>query len=593
MPTGHAFTFYARAAMIGMVYFVAAAGMMALTRYSNGIATVWIAAAIPVAALAPMPRRHWWPTIIACWIGGYIAIGIFGLGWIAAIAMAPINVAEGVLGAYILQAIKRHDSYLDTPENVGIFGLAACLLPSAATGFPAALVVSLTSVMQFGDAYRMWVAGHALGTLTFAPILTLLMSGEIAASLRDASARRRIESGVLLLAMIVIAALVFSQQRAPLLFLPTLPLIIMTLRRDRAHTALAIVILAVVGGALTLIGRGPTILMAGTTSDHAQLFQIYLAVTVVTFLPVAADLLQRKQLFRRLMESEARYKLITESSTDIILTLNVDGTVRYASPSLREITGYDPAMLIGKRPDELINGPDARAANAAYARAFANPQSTAILEYRAIIASGEIKWFEAHTRGIFDASGNPSGWVSAIRDISQRKSLELRLAHAAATDSLTGLANRRAFDAVMDRKIDDRRANRGQSCIAIFDIDFFKRVNDQHGHAVGDLVLESFAKAAQSVLRAGDHLARMGGEEFGVIMDGADLRQAERICDRLRETVAQSVTITPEGDRIAITVSAGIASIDGNKSRLQIMRAADDALYRAKAEGRDRLAFAA
>ncbi|MFX4933461.1 GGDEF domain-containing protein, partial [Acinetobacter baumannii] len=83
--------------------------------------------------------------------------------------------------------------------------------------------------------------------------------------------------------------------------------------------------------------------------------------------------------------------------------------------------------------------------------------------------------------------------VSAIRDISDRKTMEMHLAHAATTDGLTGLGNRRAFDALLDRRLTDCAAGLGGGCIAIFDIDFFKRVNDQHGHAAGDRVLESFA----------------------------------------------------------------------------------------------------
>jgi len=188
---------------------------------------------------------------------------------------------------------------------------------------------------------------------------------------------------------------------------------------------------------------------------------------------------------------------------------------------------------------------------------------------------------------------NPLGWVSAIRDISHRKSLELRLAYAAATDSLTGLANRRAFDALLDHKIGERRAAAGNSCVAIFDIDFFKRVNDAHGHAVGDLVLETFAAAALRTLRAGDHVARLGGEEFGLILNNADLKQAAQVCDRLRMAVALDITHAPGDVAVSITVSAGIAQIDGSKTRLQVMRAADDALYRAKAGGRDQLAIAA
>lgn len=199
---------------------------------------------------------------------------------------------------------------------------------------------------------------------------------------------------------------------------------------------------------------------------------------------------------------------------------------------------------------------------------------------------------ESHCRSTFD-NGRCLGAVSSIRDISHRKSLEIQLAHAAATDPLTGLANRRAFDLLLERKLADTRNGLPGGCIAVFDIDYFKRVNDDFGHAVGDLVLEQFAVTAREIVRATDHIARLGGEEFGIILDGADMIHAQRVCDRLRAAVADVVLLTATGDKVKVTVSAGIAQINADITQSALMRAADEALYRAKAAGRNRLALSA
>ena len=483
-------------------------------------------------------------------------------------------------------------SYLDSLAGVGLFALLSCGLGIALVAIPGALVVAAVTGLPALDEGLAWFAGHGLGTLAFTPIFTLLLSGEFSRAIKAANGRQIAEAVALMSLMFAATFWVFSSDHLPVLFVLTLPLIIIAFILDRAGVAMALVILAAVGGAATLQGHGPIMLIGDSPERQAQLFQMYLAFTAMTVLPVAAVLKQRKNFYRQLTDSEARYKLITEAATDIILRIDLDGVIRYVSPSVHEITGFDAADLIGRRPHDLIGDQDEAAVVAAFRQAIAEPTLRSSVEYRAAIANGEMRWFEATIRGVFD-EGVPTGWVSASRDISHRKSLEFRLAHAATTDPLTGLGNRRAFDAMLDRKIDDRRSGAEPAYVAIFDIDFFKRVNDAHGHAVGDMVLETFAAAALRTLRAGDHVARLGGEEFGLILIGADLRQASHICDRLRIAVARDITRAPGDIAVSITVSAGIALVDGSKTRLQIMRQADDALYRAKAGGRDQLAVAA
>ncbi|WP_374126330.1 diguanylate cyclase [Sphingomonas sp. 28-62-11] len=583
---------YQRACLVGIGYFVAATSMIVLTRFEGGVAVLWLATALLVAELMTLSRDRWMPTLLACGIASFMATGLFGFGWVAAAPLVIVNIGEAVIGAALISRLGYRKTYLDSLSGVSIFALVGCCLATAISSVPAGLVVAGLTGMSATKEGLAWFAGHGLGTLAFAPIFTLLLSGEFSRAIKAANRRQIIEAIVLLAIMVVATLAVFTVNHMPLLFTLTLPLIIIAFVLDRTGVATAIVILTIIGGTETLLGNGPMSLAGETLTRQAQLFQVYLAVTVMTVLPVSAVLKQRKVIFRQLADSESAYKLITEAATDIILRLDMNGVISYASPSVREITGFEAAELIGRRPHDLMGAEDEAAVVAAYRQAIQQPDLPSSAEYRASVANGEMRWFEANIRGVF-VDGVPTGWVSAIRDISQRKSLEFRLAHAATTDSLTGLGNRRAFDGLLDRRIDDRRSGAAPSCVAIFDIDFFKRVNDAHGHAVGDMVLETFAAAALRTLRAGDHVARLGGEEFGLILNGVDVAQASHICNRLRIAVAQDITRAPGGIAVSITVSAGLALIDGSKTRLQIMRQADDALYRAKAGGRDQLAIAA
>ena len=581
-----------RAGLVGCCYFVAAAVMIGFARFGHGVTSLWLATALLLAELVIINRRDWPATIGACAIGGMLASGLFGFGWAAAPPLMLLNIGEAVIGALLLLSFRRGRLDFDSVAGLAIFVALGCLIPSTLFSFAGAALVSGATGMDFATQWFAWLTGHSLGSIAFTPVVALIRSGEFSRSLRQSSATSRAEALVLMTVMVALCLAVFAQERLPLLFLPMLPLIVIAFRLDRSGTAVAVVLLAMIGGLASAHGHGPLNMIQLSYAGRAQLFQFYLATIMLTVLPVSAQLARSRDLFRRLHDSETRYKLITESSTDIIVTLDRKGLASYVSPSLSEITGFDPEDLLGKQLLSLIESPDAAAVGAAYAQVARDPRSTASVEFRGRIASGEEKWFEAHIRAIREDGAN-TGWVSAIRDISRRKTLELRLAHAATTDSLTGLANRRSFDMMLERKINDRRAGEPGGCIAIFDIDFFKRVNDRHGHAVGDLVLESFAVSAQRVLRGEDHLARLGGEEFGLILGGVDLDQAAGICERMRRSIAANAIIAPDGSVVTITVSAGIAAIDGAESPKQLLRAADAALYRAKGAGRDQLAVAA
>lgn len=190
----------------------------------------------------------------------------------------------------------------------------------------------------------------------------------------------------------------------------------------------------------------------------------------------------------------------------------------------------------------------------------------------------------------------PSGWaeninlVMSITSIGGLGALSLALNQVritrhhqreAETDSLTGLFNRRALF---------ERSLRLQDSLAIvvFDIDHFKQVNDRHGHQVGDTVLQTFASLLAANVRDGDLAARIGGEEFVIILSGTTMDQAMQIAERIREGFAAQRFISSSGN-FAATLSAGIAGGDGELDVLTLLRQADTALYDAKRSGRNRV----
>jgi diguanylate cyclase (GGDEF)-like protein len=164
----------------------------------------------------------------------------------------------------------------------------------------------------------------------------------------------------------------------------------------------------------------------------------------------------------------------------------------------------------------------------------------------------------------------------------ERADLLTRLEAVARTDDLTGLANRRAWDEQLPRELARAKRDERPVCVAMVDLDRFKEYNDEHGHQAGDRLLKQIAAIWRDVLRPTDVLARYGGEEFVVLLPHCGVDRAVEVIERLRGVI-------PEGE----TCSGGVASWDGLEGPESLVSRADDALYRAKREGRDRVVSAA
>lgn len=168
---------------------------------------------------------------------------------------------------------------------------------------------------------------------------------------------------------------------------------------------------------------------------------------------------------------------------------------------------------------------------------------------------------------------------------------ENRLVHAATIDVLTGLLTRSRFEELAQRQIARNRHAQQPAAVLVMDLDHFKRINDRHGHDAGDRVLRAFAHCARNHLRPTDLLSRPGGEEFWALLPQADLAEATQIARRIGEPF-RSVRVDHDGQRITATVSIGVAEVRADETLQSALARADLALYRAKREGRDRVAAA-
>jgi diguanylate cyclase (GGDEF)-like protein/PAS domain S-box-containing protein len=316
-------------------------------------------------------------------------------------------------------------------------------------------------------------------------------------------------------------------------------------------------------------------------------------------LAVVTDVTALKNAERRLAESEARYRLLAEHSTDMVLELDVDLKRRYVSPASRELFGYDPEEMLGGTSGAMAHPEDAERLRQVLRSLLSGREDRSTGLARRRHRDGRWIWVETRYRAIKDPqTGAVTGIVGAVRDISARKAVEDRLAEAnrrletlAREDGLTGLANRRTFDEALARE--HRRAQRDHKSLALLmiDVDMFKAFNDRYGHPAGDECLKRIGGTlTTSVFRPCDLAARYGGEEFALLLPDIDESGAVLIGERIRQAVALLAIEHADSPHRVMTVSVGVASV-GRKTFAggpeSLLHGADRALYRAKDDGRN------
>ena len=574
-----------RVLTLGVVYGAGAALSVSLSRLSGGFAMLWISTALLIPILLTLPPRRWWPSLLACAGASMVVTGLLGLGWQAAPFLALANCAEAVVAALVIRwAHARFGSYVSPRWMLATYAGGALLAP-AASGMIAASVRAADGAPFLANLSE-WTLSHALGFVAIFPCAALLVRAHV----RDQRVlpppgQRR--AAILALSAVALGGLIcFGQAQAPMLFLPLLVVMYTMALTDIVISALGLTILLAMGVASVAFGIGPLQVVAATPAERYLFLQFYTACISLTAMPIAILLERRRRLHLELAESEARYRLLADFSTDIIMVTGMRGEIRYVSPSISQLGDYDPGSLLGTPGADLIAPRHLDEVAAAHRLVLAQPGRTASVEFLGLTRAGTPRWFETRIRAIQRDDGKVDGVCSIIRDIAHRKRQEAELKAVALTDPLTNLANRRAFEMFYAAGEGGKRT----SFVALFDLDRFKRVNDRFGHETGDKVLKAFARAARGVVRENDLIARIGGDEFALHLAAATLPQAQLICERIcasfgEETARIGAELGP------ITASVGMSSADGPLAA--VLRRADAALYEAKGKGRNQLSIAA
>ena len=291
------------------------------------------------------------------------------------------------------------------------------------------------------------------------------------------------------------------------------------------------------------------------------------------------------------------FRFLAENSADVICRTGTDLIIRYMSPSCETLFGWTPEEMEGKQIDRFIFAEDLPTMVEAVERSLAPDVERESETLRMVRKDGTLVWAEANSRIIHDeVTGEATEFVVVVRDVTERKLLEEKLAAMAMTDGLTGLKNRRAFDEALEREWKRTLREGKQISLLLLDIDHFQCFNDRNGHQVGDDCLRAVAAAASSAVRATDTVARYGGEEIAIILPMVDTSGATETAEKVRAAI-EALHLTHEGNLEGggwVTASIGAATAlarHGGTMRMpeSLLLAADTALYKAKHLGRNRV----
>ncbi|HEU0164169.1 MAG TPA: diguanylate cyclase, partial [Thermomicrobiales bacterium] len=276
--------------------------------------------------------------------------------------------------------------------------------------------------------------------------------------------------------------------------------------------------------------------------------------------------------------SEARFRALVQHAADITALLAPNGTIKYISPAVIDILGGDPEKIVGLRFLDYLH-PEDRRATAAFLSDLRHGREmpSMRIEFRIPDNDGEWHWIEAIVTDL-SHDENVGGIVVNARDITQRKDAEQQLHYLAATDALTRLPNRSHFAQRLTAAIDERGEGESGPTIIFLDLDYFKAVNDDYGHAVGDQLLVAVGERLQGALQRGDILARWGGDEFTILLQ--DRQEALPTSTRILAAFSRPFLIGPR--TLAVSPSIGIATGAPGSDTARLVHEADLALYRAK-----------
>ena len=566
----------------------------------NAWAIIWPLNGVIAGLLLGKKRRDWVVILSFVVIATTVKEGSYTHHWLTAAVDSAINALEVIVAMLLLPPFVSLQQWLREPKLISRFSIATFLGAPLPGALLAATYYALTWHIGFWHIFHQWALADALGFGSTVP-LVLALRAPSSWSIKQPGAMLRTSFMLVVITAATIG--VFLEPQSSLVFILFPTLVMLIFYSGFTGAMIAIELICCISVYLTLHGfRGqwPPQQVHTTSHAHAVLFvQLLLGLIVLIGFSAAVLLAERRAFSARLKTSERQYRLLAESSRDVIIQTNLDGICQFVSPASKEVLGYDPADLRGHPFESGIHEEDIAACRNTLQDIRLSLTREAVLTYRATTRDGRSIWIEGCLRATTDDTGDVNGSIITLRDITEHKRLQHELQeacntleHQATFDALTSVANRRRFDAIFDQEW--RRAQREFQPLALLliDVDEFKAYNDGNGHPAGDDCLRLIAQTLGAYARRpGDLVARYGGEEFAVLLPMTDLNGACVLAEKIRLAVEllKMPHPTAHGGVATISIGAAAAIPMPEATAASLLEDADRALYLAKANGRNRV----
>jgi len=300
------------------------------------------------------------------------------------------------------------------------------------------------------------------------------------------------------------------------------------------------------------------------------------------------DVTERRLTRLRLEASEEKFRLLAENSSDVVIQSR-QGQLVWVSPSVQASLGWTPTDWLGRRLEALVHAADLEIFHG-ITPALAAGAEAVVVRFRLRARDLSYHWVEMHAKAYINHNAEKDGVVASFRTVDSEVSKEQLLEQRARSDELTGLANRKEVLEHIDHLLQFHRRGDRLLALAFCDIDHLKDINDSQGHQAGDLVLRAAAERISSSVRRDDVVARFGGDELLVVLHGVEnLAQAVAVAEKIRVAFQLPVSLADGKDPITMTISIGVTLAQPEDSVATLINRADQALYQAKSEGRNRV----
>ena len=299
------------------------------------------------------------------------------------------------------------------------------------------------------------------------------------------------------------------------------------------------------------------------------------------------DINDRKKSEEILKASEERYRTILENIEDGYYEVDLKGTLTFFNESLCKLSGFSRQELMGSKTSQYVDKNDFKKIFRFTKEIYQTGRPKKHLDFQIICKDGFKRHIEISSSLIRDLAGNQMGFRGIARDVDERKKAEATIFHMAYHDTLTGLPNRMLFNDRLNMAISTAQRNDKKFAVMMLDLDGFKLVNDLLGHDIGDLLLQNVSYRLRSHLRRSDTVARMGGDEFMLLLPEINRKEdAEAIARKIIDSFHQSFILKDQ--KLRISVSIGIAIYPDNGTDFDMLKKnADIAMYKVKEKGRD------